>query len=80
MKPFLKYQDAAVEQSYLAHIFFLASLGFNIVPGRFWANGIACDYESSPEGIRITKQPEGAVMLLPFQAAMALVSNPIGDK
>ncbi len=74
-KPFIKYEDGTIENSYLCHMFYIASLGFNIVLGRFWANGIPLDYESTPEGIKITKE-DGESMLLPFQVAMALVSQP----
>lgn len=75
-RAFIKYPDGAVENSRLCHMFYIASLGFNIVPGRFWANGVSCDYESTPDGIKLTKK-DGESMILPFRVAMAIVSEPI---
>lgn len=81
MKPFIKYEDGTVEQSYLAHMFYIASLGFNIVPGTFFANGIPVSYESTTEGIKMTKE-DGECMVLPFRQAMQMVSTPTlpGDR
>ena len=62
MKSFIKYQDGSIEQSYLCHMFYIASLGFNIVPGMFTANGIRVDYESTPAGIKMTKK-DGASLV-----------------
>lgn len=75
MPPFIKYQDGTVEQSHLCHMFYIASLGFNIVPGMFIANGIPVNYESTPEGIKMTKK-DGECMVLPFREAMYMVSKP----
>lgn len=79
MKPFIKYQDGTVEQSYLAHMFYIASLGFNIVSGRFTANGVTVNYESTPEGIMMTNK-NGECMVLPFRQAMYMVSTPTLQK
>lgn len=76
MMPFIKYQDRTIEQSYLCHMFYIASLGFNIVPGMFTVNEIPVNYESTPDGIRLTKQG-GECMVLPFREAMHMVSTPI---
>lgn len=76
MKPFIKYQDGSVEQSYLCHMFYIASLGFNIVPGHISISGVPCDYESTPDGIRLVRK-DGEAMVIPFREAMALVSKPV---
>jgi hypothetical protein len=76
MEPFIKYQDGSIENSYLAHMFYIASLGFNIVPGIFTANGILVNYESTPDGIIMTKE-DGESMVLPFREAMHMVSRPV---
>lgn len=61
-------------------MFYIASLGFQIVPGGFWINTtdgrMRLTYTSEREGIRLKKE-DGEEMLLPFRAAMALVSQPI---
>jgi hypothetical protein len=74
MEPFIKYADGNIEDSYLCHMFYIASLGFRIVPGTLWVNGIALDYESVPEGIKLMKK-DGGEMVLTFEEAMALVSK-----
>lgn len=74
MKPFIKYEDGTVEQSYLAHMFYIASLGFNIVPGMLTVNGITVNYESTLGGIKMTKN-DGESMVLPFREAMHMVST-----
>lgn len=76
MQPFIRYEDGTIENSYLCHMFYIASLGFNIVPGRFTANGTPCSYESCPDGIKFTRD-DGESMVIPFLVAMALVSNRI---
>lgn len=75
MKPFIKYEDGTIEQSYLCHMFYIASLGFNIVPGTFIANGIHVNYQSTPDGIKMTKR-DGECMIIPFRHAMHMVSTP----
>lgn len=75
MKPFIKYEDGSVEQSYLCHLFYIASLGFNIVPGMFTANGVPVNYESTQDGIRMIRG-NGECLAIPFVAAMAFVSKP----
>lgn len=74
MKPFIKYEDGSVEQSYLCHMFYIASLGFNIVPGMFTMSGIPVNYESTKDGIRMIRD-DGECLIIPFMAAMALVSK-----
>lgn len=76
MKPFIKYKDGTIENSYLCHMFYIASLGFNIVPGSFMANGIPFEYESTPDGIKIVKE-NGECLVLPFKQAMHMVSTPV---
>lgn len=76
MRSFLTYEDGMVESSHLCHMFYLASLGFNIVPGAFTVNGVLCRYESSSEGIKLTRD-DGESMVIPFRAAMGLVSKRI---
>lgn len=79
MQSFIKYSDGTAENSHLCHMFYIASLGFNIVPGRFTANGVSCDYESTPAGIKLTKN-DGETLVLPFPVAMAMVSHRIEDE
>ena len=73
MQSCIEYDDGSVEQSYLSHMFYLASLGFNIVPGGIIIGGVRVDYKAIQEGIKLTKN-DGESMVLPFEAAIALVS------
>ena len=66
MSSFLKNPDGSYHQSYLMHMFYIASLGFNIVPGGFCVGEKFIRYESLEEGIKFTFE-DGTIKIMPHK-------------